>query len=217
MELTLASNFYERFATGLILGIVILSLIALGFPFIQLGLLVLAWFSVQEWLSFLKTKNLQVNSFFSLIGFIYLTGALLGLLGLSFYEKAHICLLFLVVWTTDVGAYLFGKYFGGPKVFPLVSPNKTWSGCVGGLLTCIFTLILLHHFHLLRITHLTHKIFWVALVLSISAQLGDFLESAVKRYVGVKDSGTLLKGHGGFLDRFDSLFAATIVYVLVFL
>jgi len=126
-------------------------------------------------------------------------------------------LLFLLgIWATDIGAYFVGRWIGGPKLCPGISPNKTISGAIGGLLVALaFTLC----YSWLLYTELrTH---WIAIALitvgtSMFGQLGDLVESALKRTMGVKDSGTLLPGHGGILDRFDSLiFAAPVAYHLI--
>ncbi len=114
----------------------------------------------------------------------------------------------LLTWATDVGAYTFGRAFGERKLLPSVSPGKTIAGAVGGLL---FTMVisLLYVMFVLRPLAQLAMLPVVALVfggvVSAVAQIGDLFESAMKRDAGVKDSGTLLPGHGGILDRFDSL------------
>lgn len=109
----------------------------------------------------------------------------------------------LIVWLTDSGAYFCGRAFGKHKLWPAISPNKTWEGSLGGNATAlIFAAIYLHFFP-------QAYPFWpmmgIALVLSVVGSLGDLIESALKRYYGVKDSGRILPGHGGILDRFDSM------------
>ncbi len=109
----------------------------------------------------------------------------------------------LIVWLTDSGAYFCGRAFGKHKLWPAISPNKTWEGSLGGNLTAlIFAAIYLNFFP-------QAYGFWpmmgIALVLSIIGSLGDLIESALKRFYGVKDSGKILPGHGGILDRFDSM------------
>lgn len=116
-----------------------------------------------------------------------------------------------VVWATDIGAYFAGSLFGGPKICPSISPKKTWSGLLGGMLlafavSCLFgTLLPRHPLILLAIS---------APVLAVIAQLGDFFESWMKRYFGVKDSGNLIPGHGGILDRIDGLAPVAVVVAL---
>ncbi|WP_461224295.1 phosphatidate cytidylyltransferase [Lacticaseibacillus suihuaensis] len=109
----------------------------------------------------------------------------------------------LVVWLTDSGAYFCGRAFGKHKLWPAISPNKTWEGSIGGnVVALIFAAIYLQFFP-------QFYPFWpmmgIALFLSVIGSLGDLVESALKRYYGVKDSGKILPGHGGILDRFDSL------------
>ena len=120
--------------------------------------------------------------------------------------------LLLVVWLGDAGAYYVGKRFGKHKLSPRISPKKTVEGFVGGVITSAITAIVIHLTFFPQI-RLAHAIV-VGVVLSISGVIGDLAESMWKRSAAVKDSGTLLPGHGGFLDRFDSiLFTAPILYV----
>jgi phosphatidate cytidylyltransferase len=108
--------------------------------------------------------------------------------------------LIAVIWGTDIGAYLVGRIAGGPKLAPKISPGKTWSGAAGGLACAALAGLLIGH---LRASALP-----VALLLSILAQSGDLLESAIKRRLGVKDSGQTIPGHGGLFDRLDGFLAA---------
>jgi phosphatidate cytidylyltransferase len=120
--------------------------------------------------------------------------------------------LLIVVWTTDTAAYFAGRAIGGPRLAPRISPSKTWSGLCGGMLgaalTGALTTWLLGSERLLQAAGL-------GAVLAIVAQLGDLAESAAKRAAGVKDSGSLIPGHGGLLDRVDGLlFAAPALALL---
>ena len=109
----------------------------------------------------------------------------------------------LIVWLTDSGAYMFGRAFGKHKLWPAISPNKTWEGSIGGVVVAmIFAAIYIQFFDL---GHGMVTMLLIALLLSVWGQMGDLAESALKRYYGVKDSGKILPGHGGILDRFDSL------------
>jgi phosphatidate cytidylyltransferase len=113
--------------------------------------------------------------------------------------------LLAVVWLTDIGAYGFGRLIGGPKLAPAISPNKTWAGAIGGLVTGTAAgLILLA---LVGVTPDWHFFGW-SLLLAVLTEIGDLLESALKRKFQVKDSGGLIPGHGGVMDRFDGLWAA---------
>ncbi|HUJ14791.1 MAG TPA: phosphatidate cytidylyltransferase [Thermoanaerobaculia bacterium] len=121
-------------------------------------------------------------------------------------------LLLLVVWLGDAGAYYVGKRFGRHKLSPVISPKKTIEGLIGGILTSIITAIVIH-FTFFPQFPLVHAVI-AGVILSIAGVIGDLAESMWKRSAAVKDSGTLIPGHGGFLDRFDSIFfTAPILYV----
>jgi phosphatidate cytidylyltransferase len=119
--------------------------------------------------------------------------------------RANVFFLMLAVWATDIGAYLAGRWLGGPKLAPAISPGKTWSGAIGGLFAAVLV-------GLLFVRLLGGATLWrAALVLgglSAVSQGGDLLESALKRHFGVKDSGHLIPGHGGLMDRLDGMLAA---------
>lgn len=110
----------------------------------------------------------------------------------------------LIVWITDSGAYMIGRQIGKHKLAPKMSPNKTWEGSIGGTVaTVILVGIYLFFFPLKKYS--LPVMLLLTLVLSVAGQIGDLVESAFKRHYGVKDSGKILPGHGGILDRFDSL------------
>lgn len=108
-----------------------------------------------------------------------------------------------LVWATDIGAYFAGRSIGGPKLAPRISPSKTWAGLGGGVLAALLTGFLLH-----RLAGLPIQLAAASGLLAVAAQLGDLLESWMKRRAGVKDSGTLLPGHGGVMDRLDGVATA---------
>lgn len=119
--------------------------------------------------------------------------------------------LLLVVWLGDSGAYYVGKKFGRHKMSPRISPKKTFEGLIGGITTSIITAVVVH-FTFFKEFPLVHAII-AGVLLSFAGVVGDLAESMWKRSAEVKDSGTLIPGHGGFLDRFDSiLFTAPILY-----
>jgi len=121
-------------------------------------------------------------------------------------------LLFAIVWTTDILGYFGGRAFGGPKLMPSVSPKKTWSGAVSGalgaMLVAVLTASALGEFNKTAIAVL-------ALLLSIVSQLGDLLESWIKRRFGAKDASGLIPGHGGVMDRLDGFWAAALAACLI--
>jgi len=125
----------------------------------------------------------------------------------GFYE---LLLCFLISWSTDTGAYFSGRFWGRHKLSPLISPNKTVEGAMGGTVLCVIVVFSMQGF--LPSVPILYLLL-VGASASLAGQVGDLLESAVKRWAGVKDSGSLIPGHGGILDRFDSL---TLVAPLVY-
>ena len=104
-----------------------------------------------------------------------------------------------LVWATDIGAFFAGRTIGGPKLAPALSPNKTWAGLIGGvLLATVYSAVMMRWGIPLSFVIATPA-------LAVLAQLGDLYESGLKRRAGVKDSGSILPGHGGVLDRLDGL------------
>ena len=147
-------------------------------------------------------------------GFAYAAAAQLAsvLLRLDPVEGfAALILVLLVVWATDIGAYFVGRRIGGPKLWPRVSPKKTWSGAVGGFAASLVVAAGFAVFHLGR----PGPLLLLGSVLSVAAQLGDLFESAVKRRFGVKDSSRIIPGHGGLLDRLDGFVAAVVLAAIL--
>ena len=116
---------------------------------------------------------------------------------------AYIIFALLVVWTTDSGAYFTGRRFGKNKLWPEISPNKTIEGFVGGIVIAVVAVIIMQLISPFDVSW--GVLILIAIVSSIFGQMGDLVESAIKRHYDVKDSGNILPGHGGILDRFDSL------------
>jgi phosphatidate cytidylyltransferase len=129
-------------------------------------------------------------------------------------EQGFLAMLFVfaIVWTTDIAAYFVGRGLGGPKLVPRVSPNKTWTGAIGGLLASVFAAIIVA-----KIAALTSffALAMLAIVLSISAQAGDLFESFLKRRFNAKDSSHLIPGHGGLMDRLDGFVTASVAAVMI--
>jgi phosphatidate cytidylyltransferase len=152
-----------------------------------------------EWRAMCARKP---NAVLLIAGLVYfgIGGAALYLLRLDAESGIeNVLFVLLLVWATDIGAYIAGRLIGGPKLAPTISPGKTWSGAVGGTLAALAVALAFGA---------TSRGLEAALALSVVSQLGDLAESAAKRHFGVKDSGRTIPGHGGAFDRLDGLLAA---------
>lgn len=137
--------------------------------------------------------------------------AALGLYSLRVdYGLIWMAWLALVVIASDVMGYFAGRLIGGPKFWPKVSPKKTWSGTVAGWVGAVVVALFF-----VKYTDSTGELIGISIALAMAAQLGDISESAVKRKAGVKDSSSLIPGHGGLLDRFDGMLGASIILLLI--
>ncbi|WP_345124926.1 phosphatidate cytidylyltransferase [Hymenobacter antarcticus] len=153
-----------------------------------------------------------------LSGLFYVSLPMSGLNALAFvqntYDYRRIFALLFLIWASDIGAYAAGKTFGKHKLAPKISPGKTWEGWAGGF---VLTLIVGWALgYLLPDMSLTHRLV-AASVVAVFAPLGDLAESMLKRSVGVKDSGSIMPGHGGLLDRFDAFLLVLPVLALLLL
>ncbi len=184
-----------------------------------LGLACLWWSVALLWVKAYPASGLLWGSILmrSLMGFLMLALAWMAaifLLGLSRGGMLMVAMV-LVVATADIGAYFAGKRFGRHKLAPEVSPAKTWEGFWGGVLACLLLSLLGWYLLPVQMAHIGFgSVAAVVLVTGVASVVGDLTVSMVKRESGVKDSGNLLPGHGGVLDRLDSLCAAAPVFAL---
>jgi phosphatidate cytidylyltransferase len=149
-------------------------------------------------------------------GILIISGAFVALIGLHRlpeYGRYYILILLLLIWIADIAAYFTGKKFGKHKLAPYVSPGKTWEGVIGAAIAVIIAALIIGK--LLQYPPASLIVFTVLTLITIAFSiLGDLTESLFKRRVGIKDSSRLLPGHGGILDRIDSLMAAAPVFML---
>lgn len=151
------------------------------------------------------------------LGIIYVCVPVMALIFLRQQQPAGLGLLLAfwalaLVWATDIGAYFAGRAIGGPKLARRISPSKTWAGLGGGVVAALMLGFVLHRF-----AGLPSQLAAASGLLAVAAQLGDLLESAMKRHAGVKDSGNLLPGHGGVMDRLDGVATAAPLAALIYL
>ncbi len=149
-----------------------------------------------------------------LIGILYIGFAFRAMWELRNGENGLSLFLFILftIWATDIFAYFVGKNLGQRKLWPVLSPNKTVEGSVGGLIGAVITGLI---FSWWTDIYSYTTIVILTLIIGITGQIGDLFESAVKRHFNTKDSGAILPGHGGILDRFDSLIAVYLVLYLL--
>ncbi|MBF0453506.1 MAG: CDP-archaeol synthase [Magnetococcales bacterium] len=186
-------------------------LVYLALPFLLLFLFIMVAKSV---LSYQPDRPVIALWSTAFTGLVYCTLPLVLLLEIQENWGGEMVFLpLLVIWATDSGAYFSGKFFGKKKLAPSLSPGKTWVGFYGGCLSGVVAGLVCGHFFSTPFT--PWQAIVVGLLLSLSGQLGDLAESLLKRESGIKDSGNLIPGHGGLLDRLDSLLFATPVYYLL--
>ncbi|MFQ6606350.1 MAG: phosphatidate cytidylyltransferase [Fidelibacterota bacterium] len=168
--------------------------------------------------TFRRKPNSTYNIAITVLGILYIPILLGALIGLRQYDTAHqtrfTLSLIIAIWTCDSAAMFFGKLWGKKKALEAVSPNKTVVGAVAGLITAMLIFLLFQQFNWIG-TRITYTdVIALGIVAGIFGQLGDFAESKFKRDLGLKDTSNFLRGHGGVLDRFDSLiFASPLAYL----
>jgi phosphatidate cytidylyltransferase len=194
-----------RVPSALVLGPAFLAAVWYGFPWIDLVAAIAAPIMILEW-----TRLTRGAPLLRPLAWAYGLAAVVALLWLRHqpsYGRETIVWLLTCIWATDVGAYFVGRAAGGARLAPSISPGKTWSGLVGGMAwAAVASAAVGYAFGLGE----TLSLAVIGAVLAVVGQAGDLLESAAKRRAGVKDSGRLIPGHGGLLDRIDGLIAVLI-------
>jgi phosphatidate cytidylyltransferase len=198
------SELATRTAVGIILILVALASALFGGTVFAVLVALIATIMYLEWSRMVGKWGLA----WQVLGFFYCLAPAVALLWIR--ERAEfegigqgfdlLIWVFLVVWSTDIGAYFAGRAIGGPKLAPSISPNKTIAGLIGGVISAAVLAGAWVYY-----VGLPAPLLWIAVPFAVAAQLGDLFESGLKRRAGVKDSGTWLPGHGGLLDRLDGL------------
>jgi phosphatidate cytidylyltransferase len=194
-----------RALSALVLGPLLLAAVWYGFPWIDLIAALAAPVMIFEW-----TRLTRGAPVLRLLAWTYGLAALVALLWLRHqpsFGRETILWVLVCIWATDIGAYFVGRTAGGAKLAPRISPGKTWSGLIGGMAwAAVASAATGYAFGLGETLHLAIA----GAALAVIGQAGDLLESAAKRRAGVKDSGRLIPGHGGLLDRIDGLMAVLV-------
>ena len=206
-------------SASILIPVVLFAVVWGGWPFyLMVG--ALACISVHEWL--MMTRQTDRRFMHASWGLIYIFFGFLFCILIRENQSFYAATLFLLmVWSADIGAFFSGKSIGGPKMAPTISPNKTWAGFAGALSFAGMVGVLFY----LGYQALSYESFWtigslvhvfiVGVLVGFVGQKGDLLVSMMKRIAAVKDTGTLIPGHGGLLDRIDSmLLAAPVFYFL---
>ena len=226
-----SEKIYPQFIIGYIISFLILLLNffqydkIIFFTFFDFFIICILFIIIFE--LFRGKKNPFLNISITLTGLLYVPTFLSSLFLIrnfdsqsqNFYNLGMVItfVIFLSTWLCDTGALFFGKFLGKNKLLYRVSPNKTIEGSIGGFFGTFLIYILFYFFSFDEIfnEYINHfDILFIFIIIGIGAQIGDLAESLFKRNFGLKDSSSLLAGHGGFLDRFDSiLFSAPLVYI----
>ena len=228
LKMTCGSNYWFSQILSILAGATLFILIYLfkgfNFPgrlvilaFVPVFVLMINSLYVKDKSRFDKFSNLYAALLYIAVPWSMLNFAVFN--GSGEFNGMLLLCFFAIIWGTDVGAYLFGITLGqkyGKKLFPSISPKKSWIGFWGGVLTSVLTAVALHYAGIFCFD-LLHCVI-MALLLCVAGVYGDLIESQWKRHYEVKDSGNIIPGHGGLLDRFDSALIAIpigIIYLVV--
>lgn len=216
---------YQISATSLILIGGLVYLIIGGFANSLIGakaILIILPFILILFISALFQKSNQVleELGIKMLGIIYIAIPFglfnivenMGIVGQANNEPLFLIMFFVIVWANDTFAYLFGSAFGKYRLFERISPKKSWEGSIGGAISAMTIAGLFGYYY-----SVLDLYSWIllAFIIIVTASLGDLFESLLKRQVGVKDSGNIMPGHGGILDRFDAAVFAIPFYVAI--
>lgn len=202
------NHLLKRSLTAGFLTPVMLLITYFGDIYFTLFYLGISYLALQELRQMMKrNRKYWKHWFFS--GVFFITFFFLNMIAIRYKSLNAALMLLFIVWTTDTAAYFSGILIGGRKLAPKISPNKTLSGFIGGIICACFVGIMAHVSDFLQFADELHKSILSVMLISMCSQAGDLMESALKRYFDVKDSGKFLPGHGGVLDRFDGMIFAS--------
>ncbi len=217
----MSSTLIKRIISAIVLAPCFIAAIFFG-SWILIAWLILAFIiSVYEWYGL--ARKLEYFGSILFLGVMYMGISYSSFLALREIYSLNIIILFLLmIWSSDIGAYFTGKYFKGPKLIEKVSPNKTWSGFGGALLwpaciSLIWTSVFGTHeiFEHVKWYFTYPSLFLTGLLIGAIGQAGDLLVSFLKRQAKVKDTGHLIPGHGGILDRIDSMLLGAPIFLII--
>jgi phosphatidate cytidylyltransferase len=206
------TDLWKRIASG-----IVMAALALGTAWVGGVVFVVFWAAAAalilwEWVGLTASapqRALWIAAGLGYAGVVFVAPVLLR--GDAQFGFVVMIFLFAVVWSTDTLGYVVGRVAGGPKLWPAVSPKKTWSGAIGGTLGAVIAGVLIAQINALTIW----PVALLAAVMSIAAQAGDLFESAIKRRFNAKDASHIIPGHGGVMDRLDGFVVAALVAALV--
>ena len=196
-----------RSISAVVMAIFVLIAVITGTPYFETLIFFISIAAIIEWYRLIIVNDTELQNIILLAcGILYILLPCLILVWLRNNDKfgaIFIVWFFLVIWATDIGAYIFGKFIGGYKLAPAISPNKTWAGFFGGIVSAVISSFI---FKIIFYPELMILFIVLAcLTISIIGQIGDLFESWCKRKLGVKDTSNIIPGHGGILDRVDSI------------
>ncbi len=221
------SGLKVRIISGLVLAPLMVAIVVAGGYWFMGLMVVAALVSLYEWYGFSKDGTWPLATMF--LGLVYLSVSYASYVGLRFSFEAGAWLALaavLCVWASDIGAYFAGKFIGGPKMCPALSPKKTWAGLGGSMLSCALMLEALLFAGPAMAQFLNTNtgllpasswlcVFVTGLLLGVVGQAGDLFISFFKRRAHLKDTGHLIPGHGGLLDRIDALLLVVPMFLLI--
>ena len=213
MAAAVKSDLWVRIGSALVLFVIAGA--ALWFGGLAFGLLLLVGGALVlvEWFQLVKAMTLGGGARigFNILGPVLVLGAMAGLWFIRDALGMTAALwVFGMVWATDIGAYFAGRSFGGARLAPKISPSKTWSGLIGGMVAALIASATIGDR-----AGIIGVPLWIGLFMGLLAQLGDLGESWMKRRAGVKDSGKLIPGHGGLFDRVDGVLPVALLLGLL--